>query len=65
MTFTPERLRQIRQDARLSQEELAKYLGVCRVTINRWENKHFKPHRWIKKEVVARLTQLAKKVYYV
>ena len=41
MTFG-ERVKQVRLALNLSQEEMAKELGVSFATINRWENSHNK-----------------------
>lgn len=38
------RLKQLRIDAELTQETLAKAAGIDRKTINRIENGHFSPH---------------------
>lgn len=42
MTFG-ERVKQVRLALNLSQEEMAKELGVSFATINRWENSHNNP----------------------
>ena len=42
MTFG-ERVKQVRLTLNLSQEEMAKELGVSFATINRWENSHNNP----------------------
>ena len=36
-------IKQIRKEKLLSQDELAKILGVSFATVNRWENGHFNP----------------------
>lgn len=41
--FTPKRLVQIRSALELSQEAMARLLGVSFVTVNRWENAHSGP----------------------
>lgn len=42
MTFG-ERVKQVRSELKLSQEDMAKELGVSFATINRWENSHNNP----------------------
>lgn len=42
MTFG-EKVKQVREELKLSQEEMAKALGVSFATINRWENGHNHP----------------------
>lgn len=42
MTFG-ERVKQVRSELKLSQEDMAKELGVSFATINRWENGHTHP----------------------
>ena len=44
MTFS-EAVKRMREDAHLSQADLAKLLGVCRATINRWEMGAQKPSK--------------------
>ncbi|RKX22165.1 MAG: transcriptional regulator [Candidatus Zixiibacteriota bacterium] len=39
------RLEKYRLENRISQEELAKILGVAFSTVNRWFNGHFKPNK--------------------
>jgi transcriptional regulator with XRE-family HTH domain len=41
--FTPEQLAGIREQLGLSQEALARLLGVSFVSVNRWENGHSGP----------------------
>lgn len=43
-TAVHNRLRSLRLDAGLSQEELAKAAGIDRKTVNRIENGHFSPN---------------------
>ena len=38
-----EKLKEIRKILLLSQDELAKELGVTFATVNRWENEHHEP----------------------
>ena len=40
-----ERLQEYRLDRRLTQEQLAEYLGVSLVTINRWLNRRHYPNQ--------------------
>ena len=44
MSFS-EAVKKIREDANLSQADLAELLGVCRATINRWEMGAQKPSK--------------------
>lgn len=48
MSFS-EKIKQIRNQLKLSQEELAHELGVSFATINRWENGNYNPSRLAKK----------------
>ena len=43
MTWTPARIKKLRQDLKLTQEGMAQRLRVTTVTINRWENGRVKP----------------------
>lgn len=38
-----EKVKQVRKKLNLSQEDLAKELGIAFSTLNRWENGRFKP----------------------
>lgn len=40
---TGEYIRQVRNTKGLTQEQLARYLGVNYTTVNRWENGHHEP----------------------
>ena len=44
-------LKQYREKKFLTQEELAKVLGVSFVTLNRWENGKYKPTMKMKKKL--------------
>ena len=48
MSFA-EKIKQVRKQLKLSQEDLAHELGVSFATINRWENGNFNPSRLAKK----------------
>ena len=41
--ITPERIKAIRSELGLSQEALARELGISAATVNRWENGRNKP----------------------
>ena len=41
--MTPARIKSIRQELRLSQEALARELGISAATVNRWENGRNRP----------------------
>ncbi len=43
--YTPEEIRKLRKRLRLSQEELARKLGVSFTSVNRWENGQSKPSK--------------------
>ncbi len=45
MVMTAEKIRRLRKDLGLTQEQLAHAIGVTLQTVNRWENGHTKPHR--------------------
>ena len=44
-----EKVKFVRTELKLSQEDLAKELGVSFATINRWENGRYNPSRLAKK----------------
>ncbi len=44
---SPDEIRRLRARLGLSQTELAERLGVSFATVNRWENGHTKPYRWL------------------
>lgn len=48
MSFA-EKVKYVRTELKLSQEDLAKELGVSFATINRWENGSYNPSRLAKK----------------
>lgn len=48
MTFA-DKVKHVREMLKLSQEELARELGVSFATINRWENGSYNPSRLAKK----------------
>lgn len=48
MSFS-EKIKQVRNKLKLSQEDLAHELGVSFATINRWENGNYNPSRLAKK----------------
>lgn len=45
------RVRLLRTKLRLTQEQMAKRVGVSFATINRWENSHFKPTPLARKRI--------------
>ncbi len=48
MTFS-EKIKKVRSQLKLSQEDFAHELGVSFATINRWENGNYNPSRLAKK----------------
>ena len=48
MSFA-EKVKLVRTELKLSQEDLARELGVSFATINRWENSSYNPSRLAKK----------------
>lgn len=44
-----EKVKLVRNELKLSQEDLARELGVSFATINRWENGNYNPSRLAKK----------------
>lgn len=48
MSFS-EKVKYVRTELKLSQEDLARELGVSFATINRWENGSYNPSRLAKK----------------
>ena len=48
MSFA-EKVKKVRSELKLSQEEFAHELGVSFATINRWENGNYNPSRLAKK----------------
>ncbi len=49
----PAVVKEIRRQLRLSQEDLARELGVSYATVNRWENGQSKPSRLAKAQLDA------------
>ena len=47
----PSRIKSIRQQLGLSQEELAQKLGVSFTTVNRWENGQTKPSKLARRQI--------------
>lgn len=47
----PKLIKEYRNKMIISQEELAKMLGVSFVSVNRWENGHFEPTIKIKRKL--------------
>lgn len=43
----------MRQQLAISQEDLARQLGVSYATVNRWENRHAKPSRLARAQLNA------------
>lgn len=43
--MSPEQIKTMRQDMKLSQEDFAHKLGVTYGTVNRWENGGYKPSK--------------------
>lgn len=43
---------QLRAKLNLSQEELAKELGVCFISVNRWENGKYAPTKLVKVKLI-------------
>ena len=43
----PDEIRRLRKRLGFSQQQLADRLGVSFATVNRWENGHSKPYRWL------------------
>jgi DNA-binding XRE family transcriptional regulator len=43
-TMTADQIKKLRLELGLSQKEMAKQVGVSRVTITRWETGRFRPH---------------------
>ncbi|MCY0897575.1 MAG: helicase-related protein [Firmicutes bacterium] len=50
---TPDNIRRLRARLGLSQVELAARLGVAYTSVNRWENGHTKPYRWVWERLLA------------
>ncbi len=46
------KIKELRQKALITQEELAVMLNVSFVTVNRWENGHFEPTMKAKRNLV-------------
>lgn len=49
----PKLLKSLRQQLGLSQEELAKRLGVSFTSVNRWENQQTKPSKLARRQIEA------------
>lgn len=56
----PERIREIRQGLRVTQEDFAHMVGVTFSTVNRWENGKSKPNR-IAQRILVSLEKKAKR----
>lgn len=50
-TNYPAAIRRLRAKLNLSQEDLAKLLGVSFMSVNRWENGHFEPTIIVKEKL--------------
>jgi len=48
---TPEEIKKLRKRLGLSQEELARKIGVSFTSVNRWENGQSKPSKLAKKQI--------------
>lgn len=51
-------IKEIRYQLDLSQEELARELGVSFATVNRWENNRYTPSRLARKQLEAYCQQM-------
>ena len=49
----PKKIKSIRQQLKLSQEELAHKLGVSFTSVNRWENGQTKPSKLARRQLEA------------
>jgi len=49
----PSLLREVRRQLAISQEDLARELGVSYATVNRWENRQSKPSRLARAQLDA------------
>lgn len=47
----PRAIKKLREKNFITQEELAKLLGVSFISVNRWENGHFEPTMKIKRRL--------------
>ena len=47
----PEFVKEVRRHLALSQEDLARELGVSFASVNRWENRHAKPSKLAKAQL--------------
>ena len=59
----PEKLKEIRRQLALSQEDLARQLGISFATVNRWENGQVKPSKLAKTQLdnfCAKMTRKGK-----
>lgn len=50
-------IKRYREHFLITQEELAKKLGVSYVSVNRWENKHFEPTMKAKRKLKELLSK--------
>jgi len=57
----PKMIREYREKNYISQTELGNLLGVSYVTVNRWENGHFKPTLRCKRELNKLFTKQRKR----
>jgi len=54
-------VKQVRRQLSLSQEDLARHLGVSYTTVNRWENGHSRPSKLAKAQFNAFCRNMAKR----
>lgn len=52
-----EMIKALREKMLITQEELAKLLGVSFVSVNRWENGHHEPTMKVKRKLVQMLKE--------
>jgi DNA-binding transcriptional regulator YiaG len=55
-------IEKIRKKLKLTQEQFAEKIGVCRETINRWENGHFKPCNLAVRQIEKLIKKYPKKL---
>jgi len=60
-TDYPTLIKAVREQLRLSQEDLAREIGVSFTTVNRWENGQVKPSRLAKAQLETFCKKMSKK----
>ena len=55
-------IKKIRESLKLTQDEFARKIGVCRATVNRWENNLREPSKLALKEIDRLIKKIQNKI---